>query len=1403
MDNFGLNMDDHPDDLQVGEWTKARNVISINRRLRNERGTDIVTSSYEGRIIGIIPTDDGYIEFRADDESVSQIVRYIKLTDSYQTIISDTLLDFSTTNPVRGVFHRNFAGQLIIAWWEGCDNSANVPRLLNIDCMPFTLTETYQFVNAEDVELLRLFPIINNCKTDLIKVLDSGGLLTTGVYYVYIAYELGDGSRTSFFGGTNPISIFDEHTKEEFYQIDGATAGTASNKSIKVEFSNIDQRFKSIAVAIVSKIGGVVSAKLVSRIRIISVEQTFIYTGAEFINDLDLSEVIVPIQTYDRIHTGTVHESLLYTMNVRTEGQPAIQKYVNNVKLKWTAVDQLDINSYEGSFKNPNNIFYFRNWRSFAVYAFYLIVHMHSGQKWAYHIPGRVYGAVTPEGGPQTVELDTIENMVDDGTTDTNIIEANRNFGDKRYYQIFDTSNVDGTLGMWYNLDEFYEDTDCNDIVDACGEEEEVIGSLRNLEVRHHRMPSIARLNELLGDSLVASADLPVFYSFDMATSDFDHDGGLSPFGHMDWSLDGDNTAGYGYFDVPGRFVFTKDCTVIIKFNLSFSNIDDQFSLDVGLIRQEGGIAEYDYIHLFQHNIDLNLLENNETYDTGEQSITVNAKVNDRLYCDVAYETGLGGGQAAFEEDESHFEVYLFDPEAYPTSRNIIGIKIEDLCIPAQYRDDIIGYELGYAERTPNNQVVFDQDVIKYNSGGFFKAHPFDSLLNKTSSQTDFINIYYEMSGLHPTVYSTRVISNVLLEVANPRYIPTNVSEPTDNIDKEEHYRANLIDIIVVPPSEEPPNIYYYDALYLVDFLRILDNVYANRYQQAIVRTGFVYDYTEITAGDKVIYGGDNFISLYGVLIAPSPSNDLDEDHDLYRLKNLEAMIYPVESIANIGLRHSLSANYYFPHDYDYDNIIDPDPDVEPTIRQTTNGMLYNSDYSSVNNLELQLVVKCQIDCSDRDITRFPTRIHRSISSNREEYTPGWRTFLVNDYYEMPKDKGYGWVLNSADRYLYIQLRQALFVADASDIVLSGSTQAIIGRGDLFNRAPIEVIPIGGGYIGCGSQWATFISPVGYVVLDASTLNRGRVFIVSGVTPKDISAVKVDNFMRDYLPHYASFDESDNPFIGQGHTACYDHEHKRILISKHNELIPSLNIHFSGFLTFTMSFDVAKERWIGFHDYCPNIYFTNRHGVYSVYNQQIVEIEDEPTTVPIGRVYRLNHGTHGRYHTNIPDNSYDPVPSYVDFIDKMPADLAKLAQQHQTTSTILDIAVWKTVVYGLLDKIKDTDTITHIMIYNDHQCTGLLTLVNRANLVSKANEIRNDEGTWHFDNIRDAVVDRNAEFMTADGYVVGANMNMNKPFFKRAMIIGDYALVRMVYDNLTDYIIEFHNISITRTKSLR
>ena len=95
-------------------------------------------------------------------------------------------------------------------------------------------------------------------------------------------------------------------------------------------------------------------------------------------------------------------------------------------------------------------------------------------------------------------------------------------------------------------------------------------------------------------------------------------------------------------------------------------------------------------------------------------------------------------------------------------------------------------------------------------------------------------------------------------------------------------------------------------------------------------------------------------------------------------------------------------------------------------------------------------------------------------------------------------------------------------------------------------------------------------------------------------------------------------------------------------------------------------------------------------------------------------------------------------------------------------------------------------TITDIMVYNNHQCSGLINL--------EENTIRNTEGEWRFNNFRDIVIDVNSPVINNDGTINTNNLDFSKLWFEKSNFIGKFIVVRLYMNNMEDNTILIHDV---------
>jgi len=466
----------------------------------------------------------------------SEIGRY--KDGSYTKILESSKLKFRSDSFIKGCYVLNYKREIIIAFTD----DKNPPKILNIDTLPFDVDPTSKkLLDEDDLVLSYLFPEYSKPRIVYNTILDNGGALRSGAYFLSFAYELEDGSVTNYTPLEGPFIVtnstlelsgsYRQDQQSNFdltSEYDGCEPDTPTSKSIKFILTDIDTRYKYVHFSVYKKIGGVVTSEFVKRIEIasfiydeiadddsieiskntnVSSESNFeiTYTGKETSSTLLLEDITVGNDTYQTAKTITYFDSKLFLGNVTSNPDFNYQPYAMNIKAHWER-DYVDINSVKGSYKNELLVFNKRGFRPDEVYAFY-ISFLYNDGTWsgAYHIPGRDKMLVTvtlkdqnnkylnPITIDETIPLkDIVLGDVSQGViTAGDRIKYERIFNhdiginpDTRYFQTRETARVDGRLGFWQNENEKYPLNP-----GTWGE------TNAGQPVRHHKMPNYTTLN--------------------------------------------------------------------------------------------------------------------------------------------------------------------------------------------------------------------------------------------------------------------------------------------------------------------------------------------------------------------------------------------------------------------------------------------------------------------------------------------------------------------------------------------------------------------------------------------------------------------------------------------------------------------------------------------------------------------------------------------------------------------------------------------------------------------------------------------------------------------------------------------------------------------------------------------
>jgi hypothetical protein len=1332
--NKGMLLDVPKHKAPAGSWTYADNmVIGEGGFPCNEKGTSIHRNlGLNNEPCGIIKLDTGYIVFTVNTVDNKCRIERVNAGGTSTTIINDIRLGFSKTNPIQGRYYFNNAGELVIVWWEGLGANANRPRALNIDCLPFELTVNKEFINDADVDQLELVGKINDLLV-IPTVENSGGNLRTGSITLYFAYEFTDGSRTNWFHPTNPIKIVDESMLADVWQIDGGN-DLGSNKSIRLQLFNINTSYNKVAVLAVYDSGTSVEAVRLQSFSITGSSYVYSVTSLDNGVPVNLVSELTPTLTFDRIHAGANVGNVLYVGNVKFREKPDIQAYVNNIKVRWSADEQVDIHSKDG-FVNPSTILTKRTFKHNEVYALYLILTMDDGNRYAYHIPGR--GQLPIDKLEAFNENALVSAIVAATAPDHNTDQILAIDNNARHYQFYDTSRVDGRLGFWENRDEYYPNTDCFLVKDS---DDIVVGDLRSLRVRHHKMPTLIKVSNKHTTWLEPFSAMTDY----ITTSINGWSGNTATFQETINNAGADVNISYANTRYTVEFLTDKYLEVNFFFRLSGGDNDKFSTLEFDTIVNGVVVAENEYradtkadgVLFYQYfpkgsKLQIRIIRGaNENATAGSALVLKDTKINDSI-----------------------------------ANTRLLSLRLEDVYIPDEIRKNVVSYELGYAARDSENSTVLAQTTLfrLYNkdttvaepapvllTDDIVKCHPFDMMLDGVSEKPDYID---EQSRWVPVIGTTHPVLHaiptgsamVVRSVEEFKYVPHGVTDPIDNEIGEDCVFMRL----GAPIGQGGPQPLPFRSGGLYDLKRHKTNIYTNFQNQRVITTGKRFNPTAATANN--IMGGDTFAYMFSTIMPrPMFQGEFDEGSgQLWHVNRLqgnyvyEPVFYAAFGVHNVNHRHK-DVFGYPPRTLGFAGSILPMKAEEKT--QVTNGLDYNKAYSKVNGLTPIEVFYCSNDCGNKEIYTDPYSVFKSVNSANETGEINWRRFLTNDYYRMPHDRGAVWSLQALGNGLVIHQQNSLYFARATDTIATNNVQLALGTGEIFATRPIEILSDESGYFGCRDRFATFVCKYGYVAVD----RRGIIGIFDGEKLNEISLVN-KNWFEANLPTNLS---GDNVYLNSGISAAFDRVENRILISK-------LGNSSSRFQTFTISYymgDVygTQPQWASFHEYAPVILFHNRDAMYAVKDNY---------------VHRHNTGFYGRF--------YHPI---IDITKRMIIDIP--VSYDMITEKDYPALTWITKVFDGVGNELQLKTFTNIVTYNDEQCSGEIQLGHNTSILPKNRTVRKIYGKWYFNAFIDRVINPSITTINHNFTININNLNQAKTWFKTSKFTNTFIVVRLIYDNI-------------------
>lgn len=610
----------------------------------------------------------------------------------------------------------------------------------------------------------------------------------------------------------------------------------------------------------------------------------------------------------------------------------------------------------------------------------------------------------------------------------------------------------------------------------------------------------------------------------------------------------------------------------------------------------DGGDAIYSEVSAFSGGKNFHFRSKKDaTYALGywENESETYPMVEDFLVMDAA--TGVVTGDLRGQPVRHHRipdyaeSRHIEDPNTDPYLR-IVGFRLENVQLPEEMADHVIGYKVYYAQRTPGNRTIIGQGFglqslnaginkfipgylenellgggsysIAYNA---FNFHTFDLARRikekREGVEFDQVAFLKRQYRWRTSVQVAELVSSendLIKRVVGAAAAPTNISEITlpdvfskttlDNTEGATRVFVETENAIAVDPDDADYRNYVWD---LCTFHKTL---YAPFDQQTLVSTGYLHtDLDDLDSGP--IFGGDTVIVWYRY--TENISSFVGE-LPAYPAPYITDVV--LEATDNVYLRRSGEEEWQIPDGYTGENrgIFVPD--------EWKYDVWYG--YDEVYDQEATLK-SAQTSRNYGERTSFSTRV---IRSQKARLAPGenhYRIFLADDYYDLPSLRGDLVRLSLVGPVLVPHMERGPLRTRGREELVTGDFRAFLGSGDIFSIAPEEWISTPYGYGGLQSPRSALTTEYGYFFVDSAAR---KVFLLSD-NLEEISTYGLEEYFQESL--------TGDELLG------WDPAEKRVLLTHGTD---------------TVSFDPVRKRWTSMHDYRPDAYLPALRDLITVKN---------------------------------------------------------------------------------------------------------------------------------------------------------------------------------------------------------
>lgn len=1379
MEQFlGLSRDASREKSEAGTGPYNRNIVFDKQlgSITQENGF-VFQNNIRGLVIGVYSTNTHIVYISYLTHNNKTLISYVNTSTNVVIEVLETIyFKYSVERPIEIIAWYNYNQDLLIMFSDGVFEKSSAPRIINLMDIGVELTPAKEFLNQRAADSTLLFSIITQPRFSI----KYGNKANHDVDLAFftISYILPDGvTRTKFISSLVegfPLYAFGSEYKKELI--------------FKVE--DLDPFFEQFVIGIVVFRDNALFGYTTDPISYSTTTYEYVFNSIVGLNSVAVEEIVIESSIFDKVKSLTIGNDTVIVAGVITKTSKSYQKYAMNLKLNLYFDDRKD-GRHQAPLLCPDEVYYFTIALAFN----------NGTYSEEFHIPNR-------KGNVDDVAFIDKTAYGLDTLVETNISKFKVvNTGD------WDDASVglpDFTVpaqtklnwGIWLNEETYPNNENYNGAVDYDNNTPLVNGfDRRGDRVSLHRVPGLDNLCKKfpmrLGIDIKNPKDTDVDFHNRLPAFSIEVDNFLEAFGSI---IDKDNIIGYrlSFVKKDGNSKIVEDINFIkpLVTNTEMTVINDS------AINLEYTVDDFD-----------NYQKNNKSGGPFPKNTTEYIElesVRPSKYSQFGFSRVLSINLSLYKGGTTS-KIIKANYGLFNTKRNFKDLLITDNLIELdlQYRkleedSETKGTLAEY------NTTILPNIVSPVKESLLFKL-PNDKQKyavvqsieqvagNIKSDNTLFIHEQIKLKAINSKVVYPNNITPTPEYGWNPLdYNPINLGDKTTGVSLPFYYPNTRRYISYTTTGADIKRINLSTTL-----INLKQNIHEGLQPKDFVIVGI----TNI-ANPKLVFKdfGDTFTNnifnqIKELFYKRSFEDPGGNDIPLHRVVYFQEIYSGLIGIDNNTLisfvkDKKLGKNYI---------LNENTTDVSELL--TFNYIKQQVNKPSTRQLN-SLIANVAFNRNKKYINKFPFRLAKSLTIQSENLsTLNVRTFLANAYYDMPSMRGEIMYVIGFDKGVYCQQRYSLSIFQLKEKLSNNEDNtAYLAESDLFAYKPQTLSDEDNkGYIGSVHQFAKKLSKNGLITVDAE---RGKIYLIGGDTPTDLSKIKMSTFFREILdatlnnivPNmFNATAASDNPYNGNGIIFGVDDRTNRILITinnytpltvlpedvsfingmpyKDNKVLDIKNNNYTENKSNTLSFNLDWKRWVAEHDYYPQFYVnTNRRnyaGINSIKEQGGNIIEEKAL------VYITNEdkAKTGKYFYDFDNKIHE---SYIDLLFNSRYDLSKWYKS----------VMWRSTVKDINDNNIEEATINAILLYTDYQCSGRIEL--DTDVVSL---IRNSEGLWSFNSFRDLAKNGNDLPIRKDGSFDEQKIYLNRNWFDKSDIISNFIIVRLIMNNIEDTQIHIHNVN--------